>query len=243
MIENSQLGGGYVLHHGGERIPFQIEYRPRKTLAISVHPDSRLEVLAPKGIASAAVLPRVERRAGWIVRQLRYFEQFRPTHPGPRYVAGETHLYLGRQYRLKLHTDPVGTVKLLGPYLHVWTEDRRDGTRVKGLLNRWYRSHAERVFERRLEVCQESCPSLRTAEPRLTIRQMSRRWGSCTGTGNILLNLDLIKAPVHCIDYVIVHELCHLQIHNHSPDFYRLLARCLPDWEHRKARLASIPIG
>jgi predicted metal-dependent hydrolase len=243
MIENDRADGVYVLCYGGRRIPFQIVFRKRKRLAITVTPEMRLEISAPEGSASQQVLDRVDKRAAWILRHWTYFEQFQPTHPGPRYVSGETHLYLGRQYRLKIHAGSPEGVKLVGKFMHVWTKDREDQNRVRNLLEGWYRSHAERTFGQRLATCLEQSRSLRLdANPRVTIRRMTRRWGSCTKTGNVILNLNLVKAPVHCVDYVIIHELCHLQVHSHGPSFYRLLARCMPDWASRKARLNTLDI-
>jgi predicted metal-dependent hydrolase len=238
MITNSQPDGGYVLCYGGKRFAFSIKHRKRQKLAITVHPDLQLEVVAPEGSLAEKVLQRVERRAGWILRQWRYFEQFQPKYPGPRYVSGETHLYLGRQYRLKLHEGSPETVKLIGKFLHVWSRDREDREQVKSLVDRWYHEHAERLLAHRLKVCLEQCPSLKLPHgPKVAIRAMTRRWGSCSKAGTILLNVNLVKVPIHCIDYVIVHELCHRHLHNHSPGFYRLLGRCMPDWERRKHRL------
>lgn len=104
MIENSRVDGGYVLNFRGLRIRFHVEYRKRKKLAITVHPELRLEVVAPVGSTSDQVLQRVEKRAGWILRQWRYFERFQPTHPGPRTGDHATcddpamgKLYKGRQ--------------------------------------------------------------------------------------------------------------------------------------------------
>lgn len=238
MIENGQVDGSYLLCYGGSRIPFRVEYRKRKKLAITVHPDMRLEVAAPEGSVKEQVLQRVEKRARWIFRQWRYFEQFQPRLPDRRYVSGETHLYLGRQYRLKVFEGSPEAVKLVGKFLRVWTKNREDTDRIRSLLDRWYWEHAERLLTHRVQVCLEQHPSLRLPdEPNVAIRTMTRRWGSCSRTGTILLNVSLVKVPVHCVDYVIVHELCHLHIHNHSPGFYRLLSRCLPDWERRKQRL------
>ncbi len=241
MIENGQPGGSYLLRYGGLVIPFQVQFRERKQLAITVHPEMKLEVVAPQGAALDQVLARVEKRAGWIVRQWRFFEQYRPPQPGRRFVSGETHVYLGRQYRLKVQEGSPEAVKLLGQFLHVKCADKNDGQRVGGLLEDWYRAHAERVFFHRLQGCLNSARSLRLpCVPNVVIRKMTKRWGSCTKKGNILLNPDLVKAPVHCIDYVIVHELCHLKVHNHGKDFYRLLTRCMPDWEARKRRLEAV---
>ena len=115
---------------------------------------------------------------------------------------------------------------------------------VQEQLEAWLQDHAERIFRHRLKAAVDSTRSLGLkTRPNLLVRKMERRWGSCTKAGNILLNVKLIKAPIHCIDYVIMHELCHLKVHNHGTEFYRLLTRCMPDWEARKRRLESVVIS
>lgn len=232
--------GGYLLCYDSLQIPFQVEFGNRKTLTIHVHPELSLEVLAPTGRNIDRVVKRVDARANWIVKQWRYFEQYQPVSPPRQYISGETHLYLGRQYRLKVTKAKDSSVKLKGRYLHVRHSDKNDKETIERLVTTWYQDHAETLFDSHLKTCIGNTKSLALREPpKLVVRKMTRRWGSCTKKGNISLNVDLVKTPVHCIDYVIIHELCHLKIHNHSPAFYRLLAQCLPDWKQRKERLDS----
>ena len=222
---------------GKQRIPFALDFRERTRLAISVHPDRSVSVVAPCGRTVAEVLDRVQKRAAWIVKQRSHFDQFHPLTPPRRYVAGETHLYLGRQYRLKLISDDKPAVKLVGAFLRVHLSSRNDTDKIRHMLDAWYQNHARHIFSRRLEVCLESARALGPLEPDIVIRKMSKRWGSCTNAKCILLNTELVKTPLYCIEYVILHELCHLKVHNHSPAFYQLLDRCMPDWERRKKRL------
>lgn len=134
------------------------------------------------------------------------------------------------------------TVKLIGRFLNACVPNPEEPQVVKAALDTWYRAHAEPVYRARLRQCLELAPSLRTLDPALRIRFMKNRWGSCSRAGTITLNIELIKTPLHCIDYVIMHELCHLRVHDHSPAFFRLLGRCMPDWEHRKQRLDSVQL-
>jgi predicted metal-dependent hydrolase len=231
-------------HHevsfGKQRIPFSLEFRDRERLAISVNPDRTVSVVAPTGRSVEEVLGRVQMRAGWIVKQRMHFDQFHPLTPPRRFVSGETHLYLGRQYRLKVIKSKDSVVKLVGRFLLVQSTDRDDAAGISQLLDDWYLDHARKVFARRLDACLEMARSLSLSTPEVVVRKMSKRWGSCTKSGRILLNIELVKTPLHCVDYVIMHELCHLKIHDHSPRFYRLLSRCMPDWEKRKKKLESI---
>ena len=241
MIVNGQPGGGYLVKYGGCEIPFRVHQSERSKLTINVFPEMRVEVLAPSNKSLELILARVNRRAKWIVKQWRYFEQYLPTQPERRFVSGETHVYLGRQYRLKVSRSNQPKVKLSGPYFKVDCSDPDDAEAISKLMNQWYTDHATKLFADRVKHWLSECRWLAKLDvPPIRIRTMKRRWGSCSKSGSIVLNMDLIKVPLNCIDYVIVHELCHLKICNHSPAFYQLLRRCLPDWEAKKKRLEGV---
>ncbi len=174
----------------------------------------------------------------WIIRQRRRFHGLATT-PDPRhYVSGETHRYLGQQYRLKVELGIQSSVRLRNGSLHVTTQSPNRPDRTKALLDRWYRERATEVFGRRIDAVLESFPDPDTVAPAgLLIRRLTGRWGSMTPTGRLALNLDLVKTPTPCIDYVITHELCHRIEHHHGPAFWALLDRAMPDWSARKERL------
>jgi predicted metal-dependent hydrolase len=243
LILNRKRGDVYILAYGGYEIPFRVNQSDRSKLTLHVYPDMRLEVLAPSNKPLERILGGVDRRAKWIVKQWRYFEQHQPKQPERRFVGGETHLYLGRQYRLKVANASVSDVKLIGRYFRVQHSEPGDSLAISGLLQEWYVRHATALFTARVEHWVSECRALSLPErPTLLVRPMTRRWGSCSKKGTITLNVDLVKVPLIYIDYVIVHELCHLRILNHSPAFYRLLTRCMPDWRQRKERLDGLVV-
>lgn len=179
----------------------------------------------------------MRQRAPWIVRQQREFELYPPAAPPRQYVNGETHRYLGRQYRLKIIHNQPDFVKLTRGWLYVYTAKIRDRLHIKQLVEAWYLKQAERVFEERLVATLPRFAHLGVARPNLVIKQLEARWGSCTSAGTITLNLRLMQVSKQYIDYVIVHELCHLVEHNHSKQFYLLLDRMMPDWRERRSGL------
>ncbi|SRR6266567_480226 len=220
-----------------ETIAFNVFYADRKTMEIAVHPDSKVVIKAPVGTDFAEVQKRVVRRAGWIKRQLDYFRQFEPRTPGRSYVGGETHLYLGKQYRLRISSGDLDAVKLIRGHFHIVLNGNAAPDKVMSLLEGWY---AEKAAERFRESFDRNWPyfeKLSLAAPRLQVRRMRKRWGSLSKGGVLTLNTDLIRAPRECIDYVITHELCHLKCPDHSTVFYAFLEKMMPDWAKRKHRL------
>ncbi len=224
------------LIYGAKKIPFTLTYQNRKSLGIKVHPDTSVHVSAPEGTAEKEVMIKVKTKAPWIVKQIDRFNSFRPSTPPRRFINGETHLYLGRQYRLKIMPDTINIVKAYRGQIFMHSIDTSKDALEKQ-LQQWYRQRASIIFEEMLEDVLPKFRKYKIQNPTLVIRKMSKRWGSCTPGGKIILNTELIKAPKGSIEYVIVHELCHLVHRNHTKSFFDLLARILPDWEKWKNRL------
>lgn len=234
--------GVHVVAYGTATIEYELRYANRKTLAINVLPDRCVIVSAPAGTSVADVEARLVKRGAWILRQQREFEDYLPILPPRRYVSGESHLYLGRRYRLKIEAGDAEGVRLAAGRFFITVRDRDDGEQIKALLGGWYRRHAAAVFAERLAVCHAKArPEL--PYPDLRIRVMEKRWGSCTPGDVMLLNLKLIQTPKYCIDYVITHELAHLKEHNHGPAYYALLDRLMPDWRERRAQLHEFQVA
>ncbi len=238
-------GGEHIVQFGTTPIRFELLYSERATLAIHVYPDSTIELDAPTGTDHGTIEAFVKRRGAWILRQLRELEHYdKQTNPLPRrYVSGEAYRYLGRQYRLKVVEDRVERVVLSRGWLTVGVPDSDNSRAVERLIQGWYRNKAEQVFNERLAACHAKVESLGIPLPVLSIRTMKRRWGSCSKSGTISLNPKLIQAPRGLIDYVILHELCHLIEMNHSPRFWALLTRVLPDWTSLRDALNRYEFG
>ena len=230
------------LQYGNESIPYRVFFVApfRHKIKIEVLPNGSVQVIAPEATSLSSIKKAVQKRARWLYQQYSKIKR-QQHHVLPReYVSGESHFYLGRRYLLKMIN--VKTiqphVKLTRGQIQVRTRSRQPEI-IKALLNDWYRDHAEQVFERRLEALVSNISWL-NAPPPWKIRRMKKQWGSCSPKGVLTLNPLLVKAPRECIDYVILHELCHLKEHNHSRNYYRWLSRLCPRWEITKARLDGL---
>ena len=228
----------HSLAYGSQTIDYTLLRRPRRTLEIAVEPDTSVVVVAPLDADLAAIEQRLHKRAAWVLKQQRYFAQFLPRTPERRYASGETHLYLGRQYRLKVVPHVQAGVKLTRGFIVVQSHRPGRTDVTQDLVDAWYRDRARIKFAERIDANLTRFPDPDSVRPRgLIVRQIRLRWGSMSPAGRLLLNRRLIEAPVDAIDYVITHELCHIPQPHHGPAFFDLLARVMPDWERRKERL------
>jgi predicted metal-dependent hydrolase len=225
------------IQFGSQKIEFTLYYSKRKTLGITVTSEMEVIVKAPEGTPVEKIKDNIRRKAPWIIKQQSYFISFLPKMPPRRYIGGEAHLYMGRHYTLKIVAGKKEEVRYKGRILEVVAKDK---SRVKELLTRWYRDRAKEKFSEIAEPLISRFHRYNVEPTGLYIQEMSKRWGSCTPKGKIILNIELIKAPKGCIEYVIIHELCHLVHHNHTQKFIELQRREMPDWEKWKNKLENL---
>jgi hypothetical protein len=225
------------IQFGSKKIDFLVEYSARKTLGITVTPDLDVLVKAPIDSSIDKIKEKILKKAAWIIKQQSFFLSFQPKTPARRFVGGETHLYLGRQYLLKIESGKKDSVKLKGKFIEVHTSDK---SKVKGLVKEWYLLHAKSKFKEIAQPLIDKFKKHKVEPESIVFREMPTRWGSCTPKGKIILNPELIKAPKGCIEYVIIHELCHLIYHDHTQKFIDLQTKEMPDWEKWKSKLENL---
>ena len=228
--------------YGDELISFERQQRLQATgkVLIKVLPDCQVIALAPEQASDEEVLVAVKKRGRWIYEQLRDFRKQLEFATPHQYISGESHYYLGKQYQLKVieASEKKQGVKLLRGKLEVLVKTK-SSNKVKELLAEWYKERAKDTFNKRLDAILDQALWVNERPP-IRILTMQTQWGSCSPNGRLTLNPHLVKAPRECIDYVILHELCHIAEHNHSEKFYRLMNQVMPNWEKTKNYLDAM---
>lgn len=227
-VHFGQTAIAYTIHRG----------RRQKTVAVAVDPLDGVSVRAPHSTPVEELDNIVHRKARWILDK-RLKQEDLPPPPSPReFVSGETFLYLGRQYRLKLERAtraPARCVRLIGGWLHVPAAPGAEA--VRDLLVAWYRAHAARRLPERVPAW---APLLGVEPTNVLIRDQRKRWGSADGAGVIRLNWRVVQAPMRLVDYVVVHELVHLRYPDHTRDFWAALGGVMGDYEARREGLRRL---
>jgi len=231
-----------IVRYGHDEVTCKVTRNPALAgrIRIHVHPSGDVEIEAPESETSHGIRAAAQKKARWIFRH-RSSALTTHSHTAPReFVSGETHFYLGRRHKLIVHEnrDTPSGVKLLRGRIEV-TLPVADPAAVRRRLGAWYSERAADYLGKKLV---EAVGRISWVErpPEVKLMRMQTQWGSCSPKGFILLNPALVRVPRHCIEYVILHELCHLREHNHSTRFYELLDRCAPEWKSAKTELDEL---
>mgnify|MGYP006438718121 FL=1 len=210
--------------------PFQVEVirtDRKRSASISLSNDL-VKVIVPSTLSDNRIRDLVRKRTPWIQQKLQE-QSDRPSPISKEFVSGETVPYLGKNYRLKVLKGNSPSIKMHLGYLEVTVleGDSDSKTSIRLLLTDWYKSHAER---RLIEKTKRFAKVIGVKPNSVCVRDYKSRWGSCSAQGDVSYNWRIILAPHSIVDYVVVHELCHMLEHNHSSKYWKHVERHVPKW-------------
>ncbi len=225
------------INFGTKRIDYTIKRGNRKkTLAINVTLASQVIVLAPNNFSREKIKTIVKKKALWILEKQEHFKRLAMLFPEKELVSGEQILLLGRKYRLKIKEENYLSIpKLSGRRLFIYVhsnlapEDRKEI--IKDTLIKWYFEKSTKIIKQRVNRYSKL---LNLFPKKIIIKDQKKRWASCSKDSTLRFNWRISMAPVSIADYIVVHELCHLKIKNHSSDFWKLVSIVIPDYQKRK---------
>lgn len=230
----------YRLEYADLLIEYEILHKPAVTrrIHLAANPDGSLGVIAPRRMSKRTIHRTLQQRASYVARFLAGAIARQRELPVHRYISGENHLFLGKNYPLEVveQSGKRGSVQLVHGHIRIMATDTGSDV-ISAKLVQWYRQQALQYFGLRLEVMSQFAKWTGGEVPAMRLRKMKRTWGSCSAKGVITLNPHLVKAPAKCIDYVIAHELCHLEELNHGKAFYALQEQLFPGWREAKMHL------
>lgn len=236
-MSNAERG---TLKIGSTIVPYVVERsrRRRKTIEVQFLEGGRLRVAVPATASRASVEAHLRGRSATIVRRMNGHARTDPV-PDREYVNGETFEYLGRQARLRIVKKAVArpSARLVRGRFVITAprcSDDEQVTYVRNVLIDWYREHAIGWLMKRVE---HFAPRLGVTPSGVLLRSQERRWGSCSRDGMVRFNWRIVMAPASLVDYVVVHELCHLREADHDASFWRSVGSLLPDFQLRRERL------
>lgn len=222
------------ISYGTKEIEFDVEFRNRKTMSISVEPPKSITVMAPLDTNEEEIREAVKLKGAWIVQKLFEFRNIESKRVNREFVNGESFMYLGRNYSLQIHIDETlqnnSSVKLFRGKFHVYVKEKDDEL-IKEGMEAWYREKTEEQVKKRIKYYQKFFSKKPTA---IKVKEQKKRWASCTSNDELLFNWRCVMAKSTALDYIVVHEMCHMYYMNHSQEFWDLVASIMADYEVRK---------
>ncbi len=222
--------------YGKYSYEYYLVFQDRKTVTLTVQPSLNIILKCPLNYDIDKIERFLKRKWLWLEKQIQYFKKYKKKIEKKEYVSGESFLYLGRQYKLLVRASKKSEVKLEKGKITIFTTaSTQDKNANKKLLNDWFEKRIKTIFSSRLNEMLKKFDY--DFVPTLITRKMPKRWGSYLGKNKIALNPLLIRASKDCLDYVIVHELCHMKYKNHNKEFFKLQESIISNWKEVKEKL------
>lgn len=225
-----------LIEHKNNNIEVLIVYRKRKNITIQVKPKDKVSIISPPNISKKILNETISNNIEWIVNKIEKYKDVEEFSDIKELKTGSILYYLGQEYKLEIIKSLMNTsynqeVVLKENTLTIYTKSQ-DEEFIRQKLKSWYKNQSEKIVKQRLsKLKQNSIVMFELAPNKLKIKEQKKRWGSCTSEKSIYINSKISMLRPSSIDYILVHEFCHLVHMNHSKDFYNLVKEIMPTYK------------
>lgn len=228
------------IEFNGVKIYFCIQRKNIKNLYLKINKDKDIIVSIPKKMSLDRVKKFITEKATWIKKQEKIFDDYFIKKEKINFENDDIAYLLGKEYRIKIIKSNKNNVVINNKYIEIYVKEKyfQNKKYIKNVYEKWLKNYAENVLQNLVIKYQKLLSIYDIAIPQIEIRKMKSRWGSCIPNNNkVIFNLNLIKSPLYCIEYVVLHEMSHFKYQNHSKYFHKFVAKFMPDWKARKTIL------
>jgi hypothetical protein len=230
----------------GEKIVFYVQRKNVKNINLKVNIDKKVTMSIPMKMDIVKAKDFIKQKANWIKKQQEFYNTFSEQKENITFENGETVYLLGKQYKMKILPSEKNEIIINNKYIEIYIREKYINNKkyIRKVYEDWLRDYAENILQNLVVRYQKTLEKYHIKLPKIEIRRMKSRWGSCLPSNNkVIFNLSLIKTPICCIEYVVLHELAHFKHQNHSKNFYNFITIFMPDWKERKKILDEEFLG
>lgn len=226
-------------NYENKKLPVDVIYRNRKSVTIKVMPKDKIQIIAPNKVSKEVIEKILNKNTNWILSKLNGFKDFDDSFMKRNYVDDEVYYYMGKPRYLKIIKDKnidnqnnrnYNYIELRGANIEIRTNNW-DKDYLKESLKKWYKIQSEEVLMDRIDFLRKRSEDFRKIEPEIVkVKEQKKIWGSCNTKKTIYINSKISMLPVEAIDYIIVHEFCHILHMNHSKEFYKAIEKIIRNY-------------
>lgn len=208
-----------------------------KNINMKISSDQMITVSVPRKTPINYIREFVLKKMSWIIKQLKYFEEYSEVKENLNFEDGETVYLLGKQYKMKISKGESNDISINNKYLDIQIKEVyfENKEYIKKTYTTWLKEFAKDTYIKIVLRYESMLKRHSINIPEVEVRNMKSRWGTCIPSKNkIIINQSLVKTPICCVEYVVLHELSHFKHKNHSKEFYNFMTIFMPDWKERK---------
>ena len=224
------------IEYKGKKIYFTIIKKKVKNINLSINKDNKITVSIPNKMSKQKAIEFVQEKSEWIIKKQKYYNSFLVEKEENKFENGDTVYFLGKKYVLEIKPSKENVIILKNNNIEIYIKERynSDKSYIEKIYEKWIKEYSLEYISRLTNKFQKDLEKLGIPKPIIKIRKLNSSWGKCIPVKKeIVYNSKLIKTPIECIEYVVLHELSHFKHPNHSKNFYSFIEKFMPDWKQR----------